>query len=301
MKVYTIAVGNMSNRSYIVENDGSGILIDPSWDIDKIEKILKDYKIDPVCVIFTHGHYDHTTDAQHFLKKHKIRAYLQLGDLVVSGMEPEMLNVIDGDRTEVIASLEVNFMYTPGHSKGSMCIKIGDIIFTGDTLFPGAIGRTDLPGSDGAQMLKSLKRLANLPPKTVIYSGHGYGGGGGCTSTIGEELKNNPFLDFRANAGLINDIFNAEEQKITFRKGEYYLLDETEKHLVSHTIFPLPNEFGKGVLVTPTVDGNILLGPTAMDVENPIADVTYGGLNFIKSEAGKIVDNITSPGALRLR
>lgn len=102
-----------------------------------------------------------------------------------------------------------------------------------------------------------------------------------------------------ANAGLINGMFNAEALDIAFRKGEYYVLDTTEKDLVKHTIFRLPNEFGKGVLVTPTVDGNILLGPTSTDVKNPVADVSYEGLNFIKAEADKMVDNINYSKRIR--
>lgn len=103
-----------------------------------------------------------------------------------------------------------------------------------------------------------------------------------------------------AFAGPTNDIFGAEPVKITFRKGEYYILDTTEKDLVSHTIFPLPNEFGKGVLVTPTIDNNILVGPTATDEKFPFTDVTYSGLNFIKASASKIVSNINYSKNIRV-
>lgn len=103
-----------------------------------------------------------------------------------------------------------------------------------------------------------------------------------------------------AFAGVTNGMFGAETLEIRFRKGEYYILDTTEKDLVSHTIFPLPNEFGKGVLVTPTVDNNILVGPTATDEKFPAAEVTYGGLKFIKESAGKIVGNINYSKCIRV-
>ncbi len=200
MKVYTLHVGDMANCTYIVENNGEGIIIDPAWDMDKIEKVLEDYKIKPVCVIFTHGHYDHITNAEQLLRKYNIKAYIQQGDLHMLSFPPELLNVYSGDKTELIIGLIVNFMHTPGHSQGSSCIRIENVVFTGDTLFPGACGRTDLPGSDPKEMRKSLKRLANLLPGTVVYCGHAYGVDNGSITTIGDEVKNNPFMNMDENS-----------------------------------------------------------------------------------------------------
>lgn len=195
MKVYTLELGQMSNCSYIVENKGEGIIIDPSWEIDKIEQTLSEEKIKPVAVIFTHGHYDHITNAEVLLKKYNLKAYIERSDVELASTVPNsMLQPFNGDYSAKIAGLPVVFMHTPGHTPGSCCVHIENVIFTGDTLFPGACGRTDLPGSSSFELGKSLERLSGLIPGTVVYSGHAYGGQGTSVTTIGDEIKNNPFI-----------------------------------------------------------------------------------------------------------
>lgn len=195
MKVYTFELGRMSNCSYIVENNGEGIIIDPSWEIGKIEQTLKEENIKPVAVIFTHGHYDHLTNAEVLLRKYNLKGYIERSDReLASNIPNSMLQTFEGDYAEKIAGLPVIFMHTPGHTPGSCCIHIESVIFTGDTLFPGACGRTDLPGSSSLELGKSLERLSHLIAGTVVYSGHAYGGEGSGVTTIGDEVKNNPFI-----------------------------------------------------------------------------------------------------------
>lgn len=194
MKVHTLELGAMGNCTYIVQNEQSAIVIDPSWDMPQIYDFLKQLNLTPKAVIFTHGHYDHCTNAQELLKKYNIKGYIEANDIALSGLPPSLLQTFNGDFKQNIAGLEADFLHTPGHTRGSCCIHIEDCVFTGDTLFPGAVGRTDLPGSSARELQNSLERLAHLPPETKVYSGHAYGPQGNSSTTIGHEIKNNPFV-----------------------------------------------------------------------------------------------------------
>lgn len=194
MKVYTLELGSMGNCTYIVENDGEAIIIDPSWEMEKIYEVLEKENLKPAAVIFTHGHYDHLTNVADLLNKYKLKGYLEQHDEELSGLPANLLRTFKGDMTEHIAGLPVEFMHTPGHTPGSCSIRIDSVVFTGDTLFPNACGRTDLPGSSAVQLQKSLERLAHLLPGTVVYAGHSYGPDGSSVTTIGKEIKDNPFV-----------------------------------------------------------------------------------------------------------
>lgn len=194
MKVYILQLGDMGNCTYIVEHKKQGLIIDPSWDMQAIEKILTKEDITPKAALFTHGHYDHVTDAKDLLEKYRIKGYIHYDDLDASNLPHKDMITFEADHSETLAGLKVDFLSTPGHSKGSVCIKIGNLIFTGDTLFPNACGRTDLPGGNPRDLMLSLKKLAKLPDNTVIYSGHAYGADGTGSTTIGQEKANNPFL-----------------------------------------------------------------------------------------------------------
>jgi glyoxylase-like metal-dependent hydrolase (beta-lactamase superfamily II) len=101
---------------------------------------------------------------------------------------------VDNHDTLPIGRLTLTFMHTPGHTPGSQCFLVDDRLISGDTLFIGSCGRTDLPGSDPSQMYYSLtQRLGALPDATVLLPGHNYGG---AASTIGDEKRGNPFMRF---------------------------------------------------------------------------------------------------------
>ena len=192
MKIKTPVLGLMANCCYIIsDEDNNAILIDPAWSIKDIETYLKTENLIPKAVFFTHGHFDHVKRADAIIKKFKIPAYIEEGDAKVSEISANLLETYKGDKKFKIGKLNIEILHTPGHSEGSVCIKIGDNLFTGDTLFKTVCGRTDLPGSDPKKMQKSLKRLSQLPPKTKIFTGHEYNG---YESTIEEELKTNHFL-----------------------------------------------------------------------------------------------------------
>lgn len=208
MKIYTLMLGEMANCTYVVENGIQAILIDPSWDMTAIYDLLKEKDLKPVAVFFTHGHYDHLTDVEELLKKYNIKGYMEESDVSISNLPEVLLQTYKGNKTFNIAGLKVEVYHTPGHSRGSVCIKIDNVLFTGDTLFVGSCGRTDLPGSDASQMIKSLKKISAFPPDTVIYTGHSYGTKGGFKSTIAQELKTNDFLKFAAqDSSRLEDMF----------------------------------------------------------------------------------------------
>lgn len=192
MEIITLQLGQMGNCTYIVHENGQGLIIDPSWDIAEIYKTLEENKITPKAVLFTHGHYDHLTGAQDLLEKYKIKSYIGKEDIPLSELPEKLLMPIQDNCTLEIAGIKVDFIHTPGHTKGSYCIKIGNVLFSGDTLFTGSIGRTDLPGGNSREMQKSLVCLSKLAPETEVYCGHAYGPS--FKTTIKEELKNNSFM-----------------------------------------------------------------------------------------------------------
>ena len=192
MKIFTLRLGQMANCIYIVEKEKQGVIIDPSWNMNSIYKTLEANQITPKAVLFTHGHYDHVTNAQDLLETYKINGYIGKEDIELSQLPKQFLNPLEGDCCLDIAGMKIEFIHTPGHTKGSYCIKIKDILFSGDTLFKGAVGRTDFPGGSSRELQKSLLRLSKLPKETKVYCGHAYTYSS--KTTIEEELKTNPYM-----------------------------------------------------------------------------------------------------------
>ncbi|HEU0144148.1 MAG TPA: MBL fold metallo-hydrolase [Nitrososphaera sp.] len=192
--VMQIAVGQMANFTYIIadEKNGEAAVIDPSWDLDKIIQILKKNNWRAKYIINTHTHFDHVLGNEQM-------AELTGAEIVQhknSKLEKDIA-VSDGDTIE-IGSIRLRVLFTPGHSKDSICLLYDDqFIFTGDTLFVGNCGRVDLPGSDAKEMYDSLfNRLAKLDENLILYPGHNYGPT--FVSTIGHEKKTNSVLQSRS-------------------------------------------------------------------------------------------------------
>lgn len=189
MNVEALTLGPMENCTYLVTEGDNAILIDPAWDMNFIEHKLQNFQL--AGVFFTHGHFDHVKDSASLLRKYG-PAYIEENDAVLSGLPAELLYTYKGGQTIQAGPFSVQIIHTPGHTEGGVCLQIGNALFTGDTLFPGACGRVDLPTSDPRKMRASLLKLAKLPEDLQIYSGHNYGGK--CSSTIGYERINNPFM-----------------------------------------------------------------------------------------------------------
>ena len=207
MKVYTLILGPMLNCTYIVENDGQAILIDPSWEMDAIYNVLEEKSLKPAAVFFTHSHQDHMAEADELLKKYRLKGYVEEKEEAFCPLPKELLNLYKAPTNFEIAGLKVEVLLTPGHTRGSVCIKIGNVLFTGDTLFVNSVGRTDLPGANPEDLIKSLVLLTALPKDTIIYTGHSYGGKEGFKSTIKQELAVNPYFKMaKENPKILEDM-----------------------------------------------------------------------------------------------
>jgi glyoxylase-like metal-dependent hydrolase (beta-lactamase superfamily II) len=192
-KILQIKVGKMANFTYVIADDDTGYaaIIDPSWDLDEIFNILKKNGWRALYIINTHTHFDHVlgNDQVATITGAKIIQHEN------SDLEKDIA-IKDGDTIQ-LGNIKIKVMYTPGHSKDSICLVLDDVIFTGDTLFVGNCGRTDLPGSDPVEMYDSLfNRLAKLDDNLTIYPGHDYGASP--TSTLEQEKKTNYVLQPRS-------------------------------------------------------------------------------------------------------
>ncbi len=192
MEINVINLGPMDNCTYLVTQGTDALLIDPAWDMNFLEHTLYEKNLTLRGVLFTHGHFDHVKFAQNLLEKTGLKGYIEKNDVELSGINPQFLHTYTGEQTFKISSFDVHIIPTPGHTAGGVCIQIGHALFTGDTLFPGACGRVDLPTSSPKAMRESLVKLAHLPEDTQIFAGHNYGGK--CSSTIGYERVKNPFM-----------------------------------------------------------------------------------------------------------
>ena len=192
MKIHQIEVGNMQNFTYIVadEETGDAIIIDPSWDLDKIEEIITRNDLKIKYIVNTHHHFDHTLGNEAMVKS--------TGAKIIQHESSTLnhdISVSDGDKIK-FGNSELSVLHTPGHSKDSICLIGEDKIFSGDTLFVGNCGRVDLPGGSAKDLYHSLANIiSNLDENWVLYSGHNYGSS--TTSTIGNEKQTNFVLQKR--------------------------------------------------------------------------------------------------------
>jgi glyoxylase-like metal-dependent hydrolase (beta-lactamase superfamily II) len=192
MKVHQILVGSMQNFAYVVEDDDTdeAIIIDPSWDLDKIEQVITRNNLKIKYIVNTHHHFDHTLGNESMAKS--------TGAKIIQHEESELQNDITVKDGDVInfGNSELRVLHTPGHSKDSICL-IGDgKIFSGDTLFVGNCGRIDLPGGSAKDLYHSLfDVLYSLDENLTLYSGHNYGPS--AISTIGKEKATNLVMQRR--------------------------------------------------------------------------------------------------------
>jgi glyoxylase-like metal-dependent hydrolase (beta-lactamase superfamily II) len=189
------------------------VIIDPGQDAQRgIEELLDRYRLKPIAVLLTHGHVDHMWSVAPVCGAKGIPAYIHPDDRelladpgkgmsllakqqFMGGMtfaEPDDVRQLSDGDVITLAGLDFSIGHVPGHTRGSVTFRSVqddlDALLTGDLLFAGSIGRTDLPGGDHAAMLKSLARTLTLPDETVVLPGHGP------TTTIGDERSSNPFL-----------------------------------------------------------------------------------------------------------
>ena len=181
MQVKTMPVGPLGTNCYILGDETEKVcaVIDPSGDADAILSTLKADGLTLSVILLTHGHFDHTGGVADLEKAFpNTPVYINRGDVEGAdpqGFPPLPADVVrfygEGDKV-MVGSIPVEVLHTPGHSKGSVVLKTGDILFTGDTLFRGSCGRTDFPGGSYEEIMASLKRLAALPGDYRVCPGH---------------------------------------------------------------------------------------------------------------------------------
>ena len=202
MKIEALYFGDRWANSYLLtDDDGVSALVDPGAPTPRLPKALEGKNVR--YILLTHGHYDHitavpavkeATGAQVMIHRLDAPMTEDAGSslaLLALGRSPEPFTpdrlLEDG---EVLSFGDIRVLHTPGHTPGSVCFVGGDYILSGDTLFAGGIGRTDFPGSDPADMKKSLRRLVGLSGDYTVYPGHGE------STTLENERVNNCYIRY---------------------------------------------------------------------------------------------------------
>jgi glyoxylase-like metal-dependent hydrolase (beta-lactamase superfamily II) len=189
MLVRQIAVGTMQNFVYLLADSlgGEALVVDSGWETEPILDAVKEAHVRVKFAVATHNHFDHTASLRDLAEA--------LGAKVVAHERSPIDHDISVKGGDVLAvgTIEARVIYTPGHTIDSICIYDGENLFTGDTLFIGNCGRTDLPGGSAEEMFRSLHDvILRLPPSTIIYPGHDYGDVP--SRSLGEEALSNPTL-----------------------------------------------------------------------------------------------------------
>lgn len=202
LKVHAMALGDFQTNCYIIHDETSKgcCVIDPGYEAEIILDKLSYLGLTLEAVLLTHGHFDHVGAVEEIVKTTGCRLWMHEGDYT-QFHSPEssyfypihdctFTSVCFCEECEVIEAggLTFHVMETPGHTWGSVCFLSGNAIFSGDTLFAGSCGRTDLPGGDWATIHTSLKRLSEMENDYTVYPGHGE------STTLAAEKQYNPYL-----------------------------------------------------------------------------------------------------------
>lgn len=198
MKVKSIQVGPLATNCYILEDETAKLaaVIDPGDEGERILKLLEADGVKTEYILLTHGHYDHTTAvAPLHAALPDAKVYIHAADASGAGSyrlplseQIDGLSYYNQGDSLSLGALTIHVLHTPGHSLGSVTLRVADVLFTGDTLFAGSCGRTDLPGGDYAQILTSLKKLGQLEGDFHVLPGHED------FSTLNQERRSNPYL-----------------------------------------------------------------------------------------------------------
>ncbi|ART77251.1 MBL fold metallo-hydrolase [Sutcliffiella horikoshii] len=208
MKWKQLPLGPLQTNAYLLINERKECLIfDPGSEGEAFNSYLEENALKPLAILLTHAHFDHIGAVDAVRKHWNVPVYVHkkeknwLGDPSLNGSQFFQLGPITANPAEhlilseeklVISNFELEILFTPGHSPGSVSFyhEASKVVFSGDALFAGSIGRTDLPGGNHEQLIQSIhNKLLILPEETTVLSGHGM------TTTIEREMDSNPFLN----------------------------------------------------------------------------------------------------------
>ena len=204
LRVDPLSLGPIGTNCYVVRASAgadAAAVVDPSGDATELRFTLAQLGARCEAILVTHGHWDHLVGVADLADGTGAPVYMPEGERVllesprpftpagvpIRGHTPDVL--LQGGETVEVADISFEVLSVPGHSPAHVAYHADGSLFSGDVLFAGSVGRTDLPGSDWDTLLASIRMLVDrFPPETVVYSGHGP------VTTLGAELDRNPFL-----------------------------------------------------------------------------------------------------------
>lgn len=207
MNIKTITGGLLEENCYILTDEETGLsaVIDPGFTSVKLDEVIRALPADKVALcLLTHGHFDHIDGVPRVKELTGCKVCISRPDAPCTSnpaisqgnmlpsiqhenFEPDQL--LENQDIIELGSLKIRVLYTPGHTVGSCCFIVNDAIFSGDTLFSGSMGRTDLPTGNSRDMMESLKKLSNLEGDFYVFPGHGP------ATTLERERRYNPFMN----------------------------------------------------------------------------------------------------------
>ncbi len=198
INIKTIINNGLQVNTYILYEKDKAVIIDPGIDSHKVIEFLINNDLKPIMILLTHAHYDHIEGLPNILKNYDITFKLHKNDEELyyhkdnTGInifnKPKITDYLN-DKSIKLFTTPIEIIHTPGHTQGSVCFYFYPYLISGDTLFYGSIGRTDLPGGDFEQLIESIKnKLLILPDEVKVLPGHSE------STTIEFERENNPFL-----------------------------------------------------------------------------------------------------------
>ncbi len=203
----------MQNFGYLIgdEETRQALLVDPAWDPLKLTKLTEEAGYKLAALAITHAHYDHVNAIEDLLDKFDVPVYANKAEIdyaksgnSIVGVLGKTAKGLDAEQTVKLGGTAVSFLHMPGHTPGSQCIRVGDHLITGDTLFIGGCGRTDLPGGDPTLLFRSLQKIARLPGHLEVCPGHDYGDAP--RRSLSEELKLNPYLTIGSESAFVDAV-----------------------------------------------------------------------------------------------
>ncbi|MGH3065269.1 MAG: MBL fold metallo-hydrolase [Gaiellaceae bacterium] len=204
LRVEQLSLGPIGTNCYIVRASSEApeaVVVDPSGDVPELLRQLAEPGARCAAILVTHGHWDHLVGVAELAESAGAPVYMAEGErellenpgrftppsIALRPYSPDVL--LSGGESIGVAGIEFDVLSVPGHSPAHVAFKADGCVFSGDVLFAGSVGRTDLPGADWDTLLASIRSLVeSFEPETIVYPGHGP------STTLGEELARNPFL-----------------------------------------------------------------------------------------------------------